>query len=545
MQRVQAEQEKAEQQSAELKKVLTTLDAEEKRAHAAEERAITEQQTLQREVETILAGIHRFSEGDLTVSIALESRNSIMNRLANDINTTIERMRTLVSQVKETVTRTTEIAEHVSSAAEEISATANDQAEQTSVVARSVEGIVETITQGAQTTANVEMIAEASGRAAEKGADITNNTVAKMQEIARVVKEASTVVQGLGNASAEIGEIVQVIEEIADQTNLLALNAAIEAARAGEQGRGFAVVADEVRKLAERTAQATKQIGGTIRHIQQETKRAVQGIERGTSEAEAGLHLAQTTGTALKDIVESADNVVVLVRDVVRSSGEQARTGAVISQNVEQMSASVEETAASISEIARSTEQLHNVVLHLQQLIGNFRIESSIIAQGGGNAPEQSKRILVQNRSTPRLQAAKAHNLPLAFKNRFCTVLHDVPNKMIEVHWTLETERMTNDEFKQTLVRFAELAEQHRLRSILVNVLENRHVLTPAVQAWHDEHIVPRYVRGGVTRMGFLAPPSSLNRASSEAAFEEERAKELLTVRFFDDEAELRAWLEA
>ncbi|MFY7998731.1 MAG: methyl-accepting chemotaxis protein [Candidatus Kapaibacteriota bacterium] len=540
LQEVEKARNEAEEQKQQVELALASIADEKERAQAAEERATMMQQSLQANVEEMLVGIHRFAEGDLTVVIAKTYQQQILNKLTQDINTTIQKMNNLVGQVQETVARTGEIAEHVSTAAHQIASTADDQAQQTTLVADSVGAMVHALSRGVEKTSNVERLAGESGKAAENGAMITGNTVQKMREIARVVGEAAGVVRGLGNASAEIGEIVQVIEEIADQTNLLALNAAIEAARAGDQGRGFAVVADEVRKLAERTAQATKQIGGTIRHIQHETERAVKEIERGASEAEAGLQLAQTTGSALQEIVASAGNVAHLIQEVVQSSTEQASTGKGISDGVEHMSASVEETAASIGEIARSTEQLHNVVQHLQHLVGSFTIEPT-------NSHQIKKSDGRKAISLVTSSLAKTHSSlekPL-FENRYVVVFlsSSGSKKVLEVLWTPATDRMSNQEFKQALQRFGELTIEHKTQGIFVDVRENRHVLTPELQQWHDDNIVPLYSKGGVRKMAFLAPPSSLTRASSEAAFEAEKAKELLQVQFFEDGDIAWSWL--
>ncbi|MBL7992213.1 MAG: hypothetical protein JNN25_12325 [Candidatus Kapabacteria bacterium] len=566
----QEEQERRKEDAQALHHLQTLLEAEQQRAKKAEEHFAQESKTLQHDAEMIIASIHRFAEGDLTVHIVLQSQNQMMNTLAENVNTAVSKIRFLVSQVQETVQRTGEIAQLVTTASHQITTTAEEQARQTTALAESVINIVSGISSGVEKTSNVERMAEANGKAAESGAEVTGNTVAKMQEIARVVSEAASVVRGLGNASAEVGEIVMVIEEIADQTNLLALNAAIEAARAGEQGRGFAVVADEVRKLAERTAQATKQIGGTIRHIQRETERAVKGIERGTSEAESGLQLAKTTGSALEEMVMSAGNVAGLVREVVRANEEQASTGSFITRNVEQMSASVEETASGINEIARNTEQLSNIVAHLQRLVSNFTIQSSSAVASTRSSSSPRVRTTSSQRGLPEEVAAHTKSSSLlasynesrsgvlgsserglalksklthVFENLYCGVFHDVEKKILEIHWTPQTERMTNEEFKEALLIFAELSEKMYTRGIFVNVLQNRHVLTPDLQAWHDANIVPRYAKAGIVKMAFLAPPSSLTRSSSEAAFEEKRAKELLQVLFFEEEEAAKSWL--
>ena len=156
-----------------------------------------------------------------------------------------------------------------------------------------------------------------------------------MIKISEVVKQSAETVQALGKSSDQIGEIVQVIDDIADQTNLLALNAAIEAARAGEQGRGFAVVADEVRKLAERTTKATKEIATMIKQIQKDTNDAVESMQQGTAEVEVGKKLAEKAGSSLQEIIHGAEQVVDIVTQVAAASEEQSSAAEQISKNIE------------------------------------------------------------------------------------------------------------------------------------------------------------------------------------------------------------------
>lgn len=181
-------------------------------------------------------------------------------------------------------------------------------------------------------------------------------------------------VEKLGNSSAEIGEIVQVIEEIADQTNLLALNAAIEAARAGEQGRGFAVVADEVRKLAERTSEATKEIAATVRHIQHDTLNAVQAMQNGKSEAQEGIGFADNAGQVLQDIVQGMRDVQTMVVQIAAATQEQSATSNQIAENVENISAATEESASTVQEVARASEDLERVMKALSRSIARFHV---------------------------------------------------------------------------------------------------------------------------------------------------------------------------
>ena len=185
----------------------------------------------------------------------------------------------------------------------------------------------------------------------------------------------------LGERSDQIGEIVNLINDIADQTNLLALNAAIEAARAGEQGRGFAVVADEVRKLAERTTEATKQIGQTIKAMQTETKQAVVSMEDGVKAVEMGTQDAQKSGDALKDILKQINMVTSEISQIAVASEQQTATANEIAQNIQHISGVMEETARNISENADAAFQMAELSAELKKLISQFRLAKPADAQ--------------------------------------------------------------------------------------------------------------------------------------------------------------------
>jgi methyl-accepting chemotaxis protein len=195
-----------------------------------------------------------------------------------------------------------------------------------------------------------------------------------MKRIAGVVKKSSHTIQALGRSSKQIGEIVSVINEIADQTNLLALNAAIEAARAGEQGRGFAVVADEVRKLAERTTKATKEIASMIKSIQKDTEEAVYSMDEGTREVDNGIGLADKAGASLKEIMQVSQRVADMVTEIAAASEEQSRAGEEISNNVESINKLAEQTATRTQQVARSAEDLDRLTETLRQVVSQFKL---------------------------------------------------------------------------------------------------------------------------------------------------------------------------
>ena len=205
-------------------------------------------------------------------------------------------------------------------------------------IATAMEEMSMTVNEVAGNTTNAADAAAQVADSAHEGQLVVNQAVKGMQQVAEVVRSSAAIVGNLGATSEKIGEIVNVINEIADQTNLLSLNAAIEAARAGEMGRGFSVVADEVRRLAERTMASTKQIGSMVSEIQSGTQKAVASIEGGKAEAERGEQLSHQAEASLIAIVDSIENIKSMISQIATASEEQAATATVIAGNLEEIS---------------------------------------------------------------------------------------------------------------------------------------------------------------------------------------------------------------
>ena len=208
---------------------------------------------------------------------------------------------------------------------------------------------------------------------AEGGEQKVATATDEMQRIAGTVSTAADKIRSLEARTNEISSIAGVIKEIAAQTNLLALNAAIEAARAGEQGRGFAVVADEVRKLAERTSAATEEIGGMIGAIQGDTSSAVGTMDQALPQVERGVELAQEAAQSLRDIRDGASTTLSRIRDVALATREQSAASNAIAQQVESIAQMVEETSASMQQTAESAHSLERVARDLGDLVARFR----------------------------------------------------------------------------------------------------------------------------------------------------------------------------
>ncbi|MFO0492942.1 MAG: methyl-accepting chemotaxis protein, partial [bacterium] len=212
------------------------------------------------------------------------------------------------------------------------------------------------------------------GKDAHDGGEVVQQTVIEMKGIAQQVNESAGAVSSLGKKSEQIGQIIGVINDIADQTNLLALNAAIEAARAGEHGRGFAVVADEVRKLAERTQKATEEVAQSIREIQTETTTAVSKMQAGTTKVTAGVELAASAGSALSKITASSQNLRAMVQSIAAAAEEQSAASGEIAKNVERINAVTRESTQGATQSASAASQLSAQAETLQQLVGKFKI---------------------------------------------------------------------------------------------------------------------------------------------------------------------------
>ncbi len=294
--------------------------------------------------------------------------------IKNSINALVDSLNDVLHEIMEAVQATASASNQISASAEEMAAGAQEQSAQATEVASAVEEMASTIV---ETTKNANVAADSAqeaGHTAKGGGNVVKDTVAGMNRIANVVEKAAETVQALGVSSNEIGEIVQVINDIADQTNLLALNAAIEAARAGEQGRGFAVVADEVRKLAERTTKATKEIADMIKQIQKDTNDAVDSMQEGKKEVESGKVLANKAGQSMDEIVGAASKVLDVVNSVASASEQQASAAEQISKNIEAISNVTQESAAGVQQIARASEDLSRLTENLQMLVNKFNI---------------------------------------------------------------------------------------------------------------------------------------------------------------------------
>jgi len=327
-------------------------------------------------VHEMLDEMKKFSNGDLTVQLHIANDDEV-GKFYAEFNKALDGIRNLLSSLVGLINATASTSNQISSSSEEMAAGAAEQSSQINEVASAIEQMAKTIIATTKNSSSAAEAAKNAGMIAKEGGKVIHDTIEGMNRIAQVVKTSAATVHALGNSSDKIGEIVQVIDDIADQTNLLALNAAIEAARAGEQGRGFAVVADEVRKLAERTTKATKEIAVMIKTIQRDTAGAVDSMEKGTAEVEKGKLLADEASNSLSLIIEGSEDVVNISTQVATASEEQAATAEQISKNIESINKVTNENSAGVLQIANAAEELNKQTESLQDLVSQFKLEDN------------------------------------------------------------------------------------------------------------------------------------------------------------------------
>jgi methyl-accepting chemotaxis protein len=317
--------------------------------------------------------IEAMARGDLTKRIDIRSSDEIGNMARN--------MNEFCDSLQDTIRSFSNNALELASASTELSSTSGNMAHGAEILASQSATVA---TAGEEITAtsrdiafNCQSAAESSKRAmtaAESGAAVVNQTVSVMSRIAERVQGTSTTIAGLGTRGDQIGAIIGTIEDIADQTNLLALNAAIEAARAGEQGRGFAVVADEVRALAERTTRATREISEMIKSIQTETRSAVGEMESGVREVKQGTDEASRSGDAIGQLLDQIEAVNHQVNQIAAAAEEQTTTTSEISANMHKITDVVQQTSRGAQETSSAANRLSLLAAELQRVVSRFRI---------------------------------------------------------------------------------------------------------------------------------------------------------------------------
>ena len=281
----------------------------------------------------------------------------------------------MVQQVRDVLDSTVNTVWKIQTDTNELTRGAEEQISQTLLVAGAAQQMMQTVSSSASSISEASEIAQRSGTEAHEGGRIVRDTFAGMDEIVSTVGISARTVEALGRSSEQIGAITRVIEQIADQTELLSLNAAIEAARAGRHGKTFAVVAQEVQRLAERTAQATSQIARVIENNQREVETAVSAMSRVGGQVERGKELVDKAGTALDTIIGNAERMLACIQQVRASSEEQSSTTAHISENIEMISQVTHNAVRGNQSIASSMQDLNTLIEDLQHRVSAFHLE--------------------------------------------------------------------------------------------------------------------------------------------------------------------------
>ena len=357
---------------------LKSIEAQNSAKESQNAKAIADVQKeyLSKSVDEILIEMDKLAKGDLRVSLKIVNNDEI-GRLFKGFNNVVETFRSLIARVQETVMQNTLSSNDISVTTEEMSAGAHEQSTQSEEIVTAVEQMTRTILETSHNSSVAFQSSSNSSAHASSGIEKVKESKEKMDRIFEITNKTAESLSSLANRTNQIGNIAQVINEIADQTNLLALNAAIEAARAGEQGRGFAVVADEVRKLAERTTTATKEIAETIKKVQNDAQQANTEMLNSKLAVEGGQENISQLENTLYEIAENAENVKQEINQVATASEELSATAEQIGRNIYGINTVSNESAQGLHQVSQSITELSKNSQRLQDLVSTFILEDS------------------------------------------------------------------------------------------------------------------------------------------------------------------------
>lgn len=329
-------------------------------------------QRNQEAIMRLLDEMGSLAEGDLTVKTTVSE--DITGAIADSVNYAIDELRSLVTTINETSEQVSSSAQETQTTARHLADAAEQQARQISSATSAINQIVSSMDIVSKDSAESADVAERSVKIASRGAEVVRETISGMDSIRDQIQETSKRIKRLGESSQEIGSIVELINDIAEQTNILALNAAIQAASAGEAGRGFAVVADEVQRLAERSTSATKRIETLVQTIQSDTNEAVNSMEQTTAEVVAGARLAEDAGSALGDIERVSHDLSALIQSISTAAKEQSAAATDISVSMSAIQEITSQTSQGASQTADSIGTLAQLASDLRRSVAHFKL---------------------------------------------------------------------------------------------------------------------------------------------------------------------------